>query len=110
MPMNNASPVRALAKRYAENLLERRAYVVARRQLIDAIVAGHTAWGEEEVRALPAPPVVPTMCTLGEFDSTLELPRPPGTARDQNGRGWWLVLGLTLSMLGVAFWLWKELP
>ncbi len=106
MPMNNASPVRALAKRYAENLLERRAYVVERRQLIDAIVAGHTALREEEV---PAPPVAPTVCTLGEFDSTLELPKPPATPRDQNGRGWWLVLGLTLSMLGVAFWLWKEL-
>ena len=105
--MSNASPVRALAKRYAENLLERRAYVVERRQLIDAIVAGDTDLTEEVARAPPVP--APASSTLSEFDATVELRKPVVTRRHESGRGWWLLLGLTLSILGVACWLWRGL-
>ncbi len=112
--MSNASPVRALARRYAENLLERRAYVVARRQLIDAIVAGETDLAEEIIDAPPVP--APVISTLSEFDATVELPNSTvaptigsTVTRNASGRGWWLVLGLTLGLLGVAGWLWRGL-
>jgi hypothetical protein len=108
--MSNVSPVRALARRYAENLLERRAYVVERRQLIDAIVAGDTDLGEEIIDAPPEP--APVISTLSEFDATVELPKVTvgsTVTREASGRAWWLVLGLTMGLLGVASWLWRGL-
>jgi hypothetical protein len=107
--MNDTSPVRALARRFANGTLERRTYVVERRRIIDAIAAGDLELPVERSATPPGPALDQSAaCTLTEMDATVEL-RSPALAMATpaaTARGWWLVAGLMLGILGVATWLW----
>lgn len=96
------SPVRLLAHRYAAGELEHRAYILERRRLIDAIVAGDTPLPE-------APPVILPIISdaggvLSDADATIELSRAKSTLHS-----WWLVAGLSGALCGIGSWLWIAL-
>ncbi len=99
------SPVRLLANRYAAGELDHRAYILERRRLIDAIVAGDTPLPE----APRAPPGVTQIISdaggvLSDADATIELPRAKSTLRS-----WWWVAGLSGALGGIGSWLWLAL-
>ena len=99
------SPVRLLANRYAAGELDHRAYILERRRLIDAIVAGDTPLPE----APRAPPGVTQIISdaggvLSDADATIELPRAKSTLRS-----WWWVAGLSGALCGIWSWLWLAL-
>lgn len=108
--MSEISLVRALARRFAEGTLERRTYVVERRRVIDAIAAGELELPADLPGSVPAKEA-PIACTLTEMDATVELRKPALEAATPviYTRGWWLVAGLMLGLLGVTGWLWVGL-
>lgn len=99
------SPVRLLANRYAAGELEHRAYILERRRLIDAIVAGEMPLPEVP-RAPPAllPLISNAGGVLSDADATIELPRAKSTLRS-----WWWVAGLSGALGGIGSWLWLAL-
>lgn len=107
--MSECSAVRALAKRYAEGRLERRAYIVERRRVIDAITGGELALATEPPTGMP--PVASAPCAFITIDATVAVRKP--AVRDAtpftSARDWWLVVGLTLGLVAVAAWLWVGL-
>lgn len=104
------SPVRLLARQYADGALERRDYIRERRRIIDAVTRGEVrlpddSTTDETVSTAPE-------CSLGEMDATIELPRPveaapAAPARDR--RGWWLIGSLAIALIGTAAWLFDGL-
>jgi hypothetical protein len=105
------SPVRLLARQYANGTLERRDYVRERRRLIDAVTRGELSLPVDDAptTANAGAPI----CTLSEMDATIELPRPGDTsaaASAARGTGvWWLVGSLAMALIGTATWLLKGL-
>lgn len=106
--MIEMSLVRTLARAHAEGRVDRRSYVRERRRLIDGIVSGDIAC--QESRILPPEPegAAPTS-TLGEFDATIELKRPPNRRSRRTLMAWGIVLGIAISLIGVMLWLWLGL-
>lgn len=102
--MTALSPVRLLARQYANGSLERRDYIRERRRVIDAITRGEIRLPEDDAPVIADPPA--PECTLGEMDATIELPRPVDTtpAAKRTG-GWWLVGSLAVALIGTAAWL-----
>lgn len=70
----NSPKLRGLAKAYSDGLIDRKQYIVERRQLIDGIVAG-----ELEIVPYEAPQPDPDPAierTFSDGEATLEMPRP----------------------------------
>lgn len=102
--MTALSPVRLLARQYANGSLERRDYIRERRRVIDAITRGEVRLPEDDAPDVAAPQTPD--CTLGEMDATIELPRPVDTTPATKGKaGWWLVGSLAVALIGTAAWL-----
>lgn len=107
--MSELSAVRALAKRYADGRLERRAYIVERRRVIDAITGGELALASAPPTGMP--PVALAPCALKEIDASEAVHQPavsdalPFTSTWD----WWLVVGMTSGLVAVAAWLWVGL-
>jgi len=121
-PLKDASPVRRLARRFADGMLDRRVYIVERRRLLDAIAAGKLSLPGDPVPSDPPKPPAP--CVLTEEDDTVELrqsttphdalsPAPDAAASPTEpppaSGGWWMVAALVTGLVGVAIWLWWEL-
>ena len=104
-----ASPVRTLANRYAMGELEYRAYILERRRLIDAIVAGELALPTaiEEMPPTSSPTSTPIALEVGDtvFDAeaTIELPRAAVPTRR-----WWQMFVVVGGVLGLSG-LWSSL-
>jgi hypothetical protein len=110
--MSAHSPVRALARDYAEGKLDRRRYITERRALIDAIVTGRIAFEEstdEPARDYVEPPPDPSPPDDAYVD-TIKLSRPlVDAARGTRAPRRWLAGALVLGAAVFALWLWHRL-
>lgn len=81
-----ASPVRILARRFADGLVDRRMYIIERRRLLDAIAAGELELPPDPVPADDPPRATDMVASaLGEEDDTVELRlRQPAAAAADN--------------------------
>ncbi|MSR14666.1 MAG: hypothetical protein EXR86_08910 [Gammaproteobacteria bacterium] len=102
--MRTPSVIRDLARAYADGKVDRRSYVLERRRIIDEIVSNTRVLEEPPLKSPEVTPIEekPPESKLGNFDSTLEIPRP------DLQRAWVIVIGAGLCLFGALAWLWRH--